>query len=67
MALIVPRYLNSVVAVGTLSGNGEVCWMGTGFLFGYRFKDKKYDEGSYNIFLVTNKHVLNGHESVILR
>lgn len=67
MALIVPRYLNSVVAVGRNDGNGGNAWMGTGFLFGYRFKDKKYDEGSYNIFLVTNKHVLNRHESVILR
>lgn len=67
MALIVPRYLNSVVAIGRNDGNGGTAWMGTGFLFGYRYKDITYDEGVYNIFLVTNKHVVNGVDSIILK
>lgn len=67
MALIVPRYLNSVVAIGEDDGKGSVHWMGTGFLFGYRFPDVKYEGNMYSIFLVSNKHVLDNHKFVFLR
>ena len=67
MALIVPRFLNSVVAIGRNDSNGGIMWMGTGFLFGYRFKDQPYDAGAYNIFLVTNKHVLRNFDTVFLK
>ena len=66
MALIVPKYLDSVVAIGEDDSKGGVHWMGTGFLFGYRMPKEKYEENVYSIFLVSNKHVLNNHNYVYL-
>ena len=67
MALLTPKYLNSVVAIGKDDCNGGVFWMGTGFLFGYRLPGKKYDKDVYSIYLVSNKHVLQGQDVIYLR
>lgn len=67
MALITPKHLDCVVAIGKDDKSGGVHWMGTGFLFGYRLPNKKYDDKVYSIFLVSNKHVLNNQDSVYLR
>lgn len=62
MALIPPFYLDCVVAIGNSSNK----WIGTGFLFGYR--DLSYQESEiYNIYLVSNKHVLNNQKEIMLR
>jgi hypothetical protein len=37
-------------------------WIGTGF-----FVIKKIDENKYQPFMVTNRHVLEGHDSVVIR
>ncbi len=67
MALIPSQFLDSVVAIGKDDGKGGVFWMGTGFLFGYRFPNIQYDNANYSIFLVSNKHVINGNEYIYLR
>lgn len=67
MALLTPKYLNSVVAIGKDDGKGGVFWMGTGFLFGYRLPNVKYEENVYSIYLVSNKHVLNNQDHICLR
>lgn len=67
MALIVPKYLDSVVAIGQDNNEDGIHWMGTGFLFGYHLPGEKYEENVYSIFLVSNKHVLKGQNYVYLR
>ena len=67
MALIPSKYLNSVVAIGKDDGKGGVFWMGTGFLFGYRFPNEQYEDNVYSIFLVSNKHVIKNQNYVYLR
>jgi hypothetical protein len=67
MALLSPKYLNSVVAIGKDDGLGNVLWMGTGFLFGYRLPKEVYEENVYSVYLVSNKHVLKDLDYVYLR
>lgn len=67
MALISPKYLDCVVAIGKDDGKDGVHWMGTGFLFGYHLPGGKYEENVYSIFLVSNKHVLKDQGYVYLR
>lgn len=67
MALISPKYLNCVVAIGKDDGKGGIFWMGTGFLFGYKLPGVKYEEHVYSIFLVSNKHVIKDQKYVYLR
>ena len=58
MALIPPRFLNTVVALGSPSNEGTMRYTATGFLYGYRsgaINEKKAKK--YWIYLVTNRHV----------
>lgn len=69
MALLNKNHLKSLVAVGTLSGEGGafVC-DSTSFLVGFLFKDSANpSERLYTTFLVTNRHVFNGRDIVHLR
>src|SRR2546421_364739 len=69
MALIPPFFLDCVVAIGALAPDGErTFWTGTGFLVG-RFTGEidADDARSYHIYLVTNRHVLAGKDSVQVR
>lgn len=75
MALIPQFFLDSVVAIGRdvfqqhTGAEPTHCrqWIGTGFLYG-RYKKKK-DNGSriHNIFLVTNKHVIEKQKSILVK
>lgn len=58
MALLPPRFLNTVVALGYPSQDGKIQYSATGFLYGYPTGDTN-EEGSilYYIYLVTNRHV----------
>jgi len=67
MALIPPFFLDCVVAIGIVKPDGNKHWIGTAFLFGKFVKQKEGNEKEYKIFLVSNKHVLRNHQSVILR
>ncbi|MFZ0925584.1 MAG: serine protease [Halobacteriota archaeon] len=64
MALL-PVALDSVVAIGYVEQNGTM-WGATGFLVG-RPVIKDGCEIGRHVFLVTNKHVLEGENSVVLR
>lgn len=58
MALIPPRFLNSVVALGIPSQDGEVQYNATGFLYGSPAGvTDENGNTKYHIFLVTNRHV----------
>ena len=61
MAIIPDFYLNAVASIGVNSSHG-IAWIGTGF-----FVQKQVKENQYLVFFVTNKHVLGGHESVLIR
>lgn len=63
MALIKPSYFDCVVAIG-IKRSDDICWIGTGFLFG---RKSKKEENIYHIFLVTNRHVLKEKKEVYLR
>ena len=61
MALMPPAFLNSVVAIGVATGNGQVTFNATGFLYGHPSGEVD-DQGNktYRVALVTNRHVLEG-------
>lgn len=67
MALIPPFFLNCVVAIGVMSDNQSMSWIGTGFLYG-RFLEIN-DEGinNYNVFLISNKHVLEAQKRIFVK
>lgn len=67
MALLPHFFLDAVTAIGVGDDVDKRRWIGTGFLYG-RF-DKRIDEktSSYNVFLITNKHVLYGLKRVYLK
>jgi hypothetical protein len=72
MALIPPFFIDSVVAIGAeniVNTKTEKKWIGTGFLFG-KFLSVQADDPtkkSYACYLVTNKHVIEKHERIIIR
>lgn len=65
MALIPPFFLDAVVCIG-IAQPDETTWIGTGFVVGRLCTDENGEE-SYHTFLVTNKHVLQGKQNVVLR
>lgn len=69
MALIPPVFLDAVIPIGvTDTGQaGGKKWIGTGFLYG--LFDRKIDNtnSSYTLFIVTNKHVLQGLNKIWVR
>ena len=67
MALLPPFMLDAVMAIGEGDDPAKRAWIGTGFLYG-RF-DKKIDETTktYNVFVVTNKHVLENRKKIYLK
>lgn len=66
MALIPPFFLDTVVAIGTLNDKNETVWIGTGFLFGYLVTPPQNPK-QYRTYLVTNKHVIQTQNIIILR
>lgn len=67
MALIPPFFLNCVVSIGiSAPAQGQTAWIGTGFIVGRPIEDESGTK-RYHTFLVTNKHVLTGKQSVVLR
>lgn len=63
MAIIPQFYNDAVVAIGVLNKNGNKVWCATGFVVA-----RKNENGGYNTFLISNKHVLDdGTKSILLR
>jgi len=67
MALIPPFFLDCVVAIGLLAGDGSKQWVASGFLYGDFVKQVTETEKSYVTYLVTNRHVFEGKKTAFLR
>lgn len=66
MALIPPFFLDCVVSIGVPNQNAGPSWVGTGFVVGHCISEEG-EEKKYITFLVTNKHVLQNKDDIILR
>ena len=63
MALLPPGYLDALVALGVPMEDGNVQYTATGFLYGIPSGEDK----RYRIFLVTNRHVIEGKNGLKAR
>lgn len=67
MPLLPPHQLDTVIAIGT-GPSGKRSWIGTGFFYGVPVVEKDGSPPkSYTIFLVTNRHVVNGLKRICMR
>lgn len=67
MAIFPNTYMDATVVIGSLQANSQITWMASGFLVG-RFEGCDPDGNKrYTIYLVTNKHVINGHKQIQLQ
>lgn len=66
MGLIPPFYFDCVVAIGQYNQEKKFEGIASGFLYG-NFLEKLEHGATYSTFLVTNKHVFEGLDEVILR
>src|SRR3972149_418107 len=67
MALIPTFFPDCVVAIGTYDKEDEPKWIASGFLYGYRVDTNDDGQGLYKVFLVTNRHVLDGLRHACIR
>ena len=69
MALIPPFSFNCVVAIGIkkTAPHAPPQWVGTGTLIGRLFNKTSNSKAQYHIFIVTNKHVIEDHASIVIR
>jgi len=72
MALIPPFFIDTVIAIGKqtrVRDHFHKKWIGTGFIYG-TFQDDNAESSSksnYKIHLVTNKHIFQNQENIIIR
>lgn len=64
MALIPPFFSDCVVAIGTDDDKGQRRWIASGFLYGV---PTDIPVRAYQVYLVTNRHVLMGLDNAYLR
>lgn len=62
MAIIPKFFFDAVVAIG-IEVDKDIKWIGTGFLVGR----KEPEEDAYTIFLITNHHIIEEKENIIVR
>lgn len=67
MALLHPKALDTVVAIGKPQPNNKKRWVGTGFLYGLLNGTNDSGQKTYRVFLVSNKHVLRNLTSLFLK
>jgi hypothetical protein len=68
MALIPPFFINCVVALGNARSGGKMNWGASGFFYGKLHEARPTPPGNtYRTYLVTNKHVLEGHDQISIR
>ena len=68
MALIPPGYLNAVVALGVPTEENTVQYIATGFLYSHPSREEPNDrERNFKVFLVTNRHVVEGSDVIVTR
>jgi S1-C subfamily serine protease len=66
MSLIPEIFIDAVVAIG-IERNGIKNWIGTGFLFGDLLTVTSDQSNTYTLYLVTNKHVFEELDQVIVK
>ncbi len=66
MALIPQFFLDTVAAIGQLAGGSAVQWTASGFLYG-EYEETNEQGKRYRMYLVTNRHVLDGQAAIVLR
>ena len=66
MALLPPFFLNTVLAIGVGDDPTNRRWIGTGFLYGNKVTTNQ-DDSHYQLFVITNKHVLATHRHVYIK
>ena len=66
MALLPPFCLDAVIALGTLTPDGSMQYKATGFLYGHPIGESD-GQAQYSIFLVTNRHVIEGVDKLQAR
>lgn len=67
MPLLPPQFLDAVVAIG-VGAPASRSWIGTGFFYGVPTgEDDKKGNQFYTIFLITNRHVVQGLNEVVIR
>lgn len=64
MAIIPPFFMNAVVSLGVIRPDGNKAWIGTGFLVG---RKETTDESKSTVYIITNKHVVRGHNALLVR
>ena len=64
MSMIPFQFRNAVVAIGERTNQSKESWFASGFIVGKKLAD---NSGRSNVFLITNKHVVEGRTGVILR
>jgi len=64
MALLPPKALDIVVAIGSKVDDDETQWIGTGFIYGFRDAESG---GEVYPFLVTNAHVLADDDIIVIK
>ena len=70
MALLPRQFIDGVVAIGQRSEKGDCTWIATGFMFFIQTaesQNKPPAERMVWTYLVTNRHVLDGKNAVVLR
>lgn len=61
-------YLDCVVALGAEAEDGSVNWVASGFLYGHPVGPRsKQDDPAYQVYLVTNRHVFEGMQRMVVR
>jgi hypothetical protein len=70
VALLPPFFLDAVVAIGVGEDPSRRQWIGTGYIYGDFLKTEKVEEGErkhYQLWLITNKHVVVSKRSLYLK
>jgi hypothetical protein len=67
MALIPPFFIDCVVAIGAEDPESNRRWIASGFMYGQRLSRTENTQREYQIYLVTNRHVLAGLPKAYLR
>ena len=67
MSLILPFFLDTVVAIGVPNKDGSVDFTATGFLLGYPVAKNNKGNQEYWVFLVTNRHVIGDKADLLIR
>ena len=71
MSLLPRGYLDTTVAIESVRPDGDSAryrTVGTGFFIGFDYGDRLPSGGpTYRLFLVTNRHVVAGHDDVLIR